>query len=154
MSETEIPLPQAPISPDYTGLVTYLVKPFLESPDSLKVDCEVSPRSSRVLVRVAFEGEDKGRVFGRGGRNIQAIRTVLQAIALAAGQAAHLEVFGGQPDREEGEDRRDDRREDRGEDRRDDRRPRDRQEAPPRSTSFSPPKPRPRLKENSPESNA
>jgi uncharacterized protein len=146
LSETEIPLPQAPISPDYTGLVTYLVKPFLESPDSLKVDCEVSPRSSRVLVRVAFEGEDKGRVFGRGGRNIQAIRTVLQAIALVAGQVAHLEVFGGQPDREEGDDRRDERREDR--------RPRDRQEAPPRSTPFSPPKPRPRLKENSPENNA
>jgi uncharacterized protein len=153
LSETEIPLPQAPTSPDYTGLVTYLVKPFLESPDSLKVDCEVSPRSSRVLVRVAFEGEDKGRVFGRGGRNIQAVRTVLQAIALAAGQVAHLEVFGGQPDRDE-EDRRDDRR--------DDRRIRDRQEAPPRAASqipqgatpFSPPKPRPRLKENSPENNA
>jgi uncharacterized protein len=146
LSESEVPLPQSTISPDYTGLVAYLVKPFLESPDSLKVDCEVSPRSSRVLVRVAFEGEDKGRVFGRGGRNIQAIRTVLQAIALAAGQAAHLEVFGGQPDREEGDDRRDDHREDR--------RPRDRQESSPRSTPFSPPKPRPRLKENSPENNA
>jgi uncharacterized protein len=94
-------LPQSTISPDYRGLVTYLVKPFLESPDSLKVDCELSPRTSRILVRVAFEGEDKGRVFGRGGRNIQAIRTVLQAIAKVAGQNAHLEVFGGQPEGEE-----------------------------------------------------
>jgi hypothetical protein len=51
----------------------------------------------RVLVRVAFEGEDKGRVFGRGGRNIQAIRIVLQAVAQAAGQQAHLEIFGGAP---------------------------------------------------------
>ncbi|MCU0568721.1 MAG: KH domain-containing protein [Oculatellaceae cyanobacterium Prado106] len=103
MSETDTSvLPSTPsISPDYPGLVTYLVKPFLESPDSLKVDCEVS-RSARILVRVAFEGEDKGRVFGRGGRNIQAVRTVLQAVAQAAGQVAHLEVFGGQPEREGG----------------------------------------------------
>lgn len=139
MSETETPLPQPiAISPDYCGLVTYLVKPFLESPDSLKVDCEVLPRSLRVLVRVAFEGEDKGQIFGRGGRNIQAIRTVLQAIAQVAGQTAHLEVFGGQPEREEGEAER-----------RDERRPDDRQDSsPPRSASpHSPPKPRPRLKE-------
>lgn len=138
MSETETPLPQPlAINPDYCGLVAYLVKPFLESPDSLKVDCEVSPRSMRVLVRVAFEGEDKGRVFGRGGRNIQAIRTVLQAIAQVAGQTAHLEVFGGQPEREDGADNR-----------RDERRPDNRQESSsPRSASHSPPKPRPRPKE-------
>ncbi|MBI4784675.1 MAG: KH domain-containing protein [Oscillatoriophycideae cyanobacterium NC_groundwater_1537_Pr4_S-0.65um_50_18] len=85
---------EAVSSPDYAGLVRFLVLPFLESPDSLRVDCEISPRTSRVLVRVAFEGEDKGRVFGRGGRNIQAIRTVLQAVAQSAGKMAHLEVFG------------------------------------------------------------
>lgn len=50
----------------------------------------------RVLVRLAFEGDDKGRVFGRGGRNIQAVRTVLQAVAQTVGQSAHLEVFGSQ----------------------------------------------------------
>jgi predicted RNA-binding protein YlqC (UPF0109 family) len=86
--------------PDYSGLVQFLVKPFLESPESLKVDCEISSRASRVLIRVAFEGEDKGRVFGRGGRNIQAIRTVIQAVAQAAGHSAHLEVFGSQSGRE------------------------------------------------------
>lgn len=87
----------APIAaPDYAGLVRFLVQPFLDSPDLLRVDCEVSPRTMRVLVRLAFEGDDKGRVFGRGGRNIQAVRTVLQAVAQAVGQSAHLEVFGSQ----------------------------------------------------------
>ena len=93
-------------APDYVDLVRFLVKPFLESPDSLRIDCEVSPRTSRVLVRLAFEGEDKGRVFGRGGRNIQAIRTVLQAIAQSAGHMAHLEVFGSPPEREGRDDPR------------------------------------------------
>ena len=98
--------PEATSSLDYSGLVRFLVLPFLESPDSLRVDCEISPRTSRVLVRVAFEGEDKGRVFGRGGRNIQAIRTVLQAVAQSAGRMAHLEVFGSSSlDREELEER-------------------------------------------------
>ncbi|NJN58942.1 MAG: KH domain-containing protein [Leptolyngbyaceae cyanobacterium SL_5_9] len=81
-------------SPDFAGLVKFLVEPFLESPQSLSVDCEVSPRRGRVLVRLAFEGEDKGRVFGRGGRNIQAIRTVLQAVAQTVGYSAHLDVYG------------------------------------------------------------
>jgi hypothetical protein len=35
-------------------------------------------------------------VFGRGGRNVQAVRTVIQAVAQAAGHSAHLEVFGSQ----------------------------------------------------------
>jgi predicted RNA-binding protein YlqC (UPF0109 family) len=56
----------------------------------------MSPRTQRVLIRLAIEGEDKGRVFGRGGRNIQAVRTVLQAVAQTAGHSAHLEVFGSQ----------------------------------------------------------
>lgn len=91
---------------DFVGLVTFLLQPFLESSNSLRVDCEISPRRSHVLVRLAFEGEDKGRVFGRGGRNIQAIRTALQAIAQTAGYTAHLEVYGGQA---AGRDDRDDR---------------------------------------------
>ncbi|NJN87620.1 MAG: KH domain-containing protein [Leptolyngbyaceae cyanobacterium SL_7_1] len=81
--------------PDFVELVGFLLQPFLESSNSLRVDCEISPRRSHVLIRLAFEGEDKGRVFGRGGRNIQAIRTALQAVAQTAGYTAHLEIYGG-----------------------------------------------------------
>jgi hypothetical protein len=90
-------------SPDFAGLVRFLVEPFLESPQSLSVDCEVSPRRGRVLVRLAFEGEDKGRVFGRGGRNIQAIRTVLQAVAQTVGYSAHLDIYGSHSNSREGD---------------------------------------------------
>jgi predicted RNA-binding protein YlqC (UPF0109 family) len=80
-------------SPDYVGLVRFLVEPFLESPQRLSVDCERSNAKERVWIRLAFEGADKGRVFGRGGRNIQAIRTVIQAAAQAAGQSVHLDIY-------------------------------------------------------------
>jgi len=87
---------QAVAEPDYAGLVRLLVQPFLESSDSLSVDCEISPNTARVWIRVAFEGEDKGRVFGRGGRNIQAIRTVIAAAAAAAGHSVYLDIYGSQ----------------------------------------------------------
>lgn len=90
-------------APDYAGLVRFLAQPFLETPDSLKVNCEISSRS-RVWVRLAFEDTDKGRVLGRGGRNIQAIRNVLEGVAKAAGHTALLDVYGTQ--REESEPER------------------------------------------------
>jgi predicted RNA-binding protein YlqC (UPF0109 family) len=79
--------------PDYASLVRFLLEPFLESPNSLSVDCEKLNAQERVWIRLAFEGEDKGRVFGRGGRNIQAIRTVIQAAAKAVGQSAYLDIY-------------------------------------------------------------
>jgi predicted RNA-binding protein YlqC (UPF0109 family) len=82
------------VTPDYVGLVRFLVHPFLELPDALKVDCETSHGRTRIWVRLAFESSDKGRVFGRGGRNIQAIRTILESAARAAGSSAHLDIYG------------------------------------------------------------
>ena len=87
--------PSRSASPNYAGLVRFLIQPFLESPESLKVDCEISPSRPRIWIRLAFDSSDKGRVFGRGGRNIQAIRTVLEAAAQSSGQAVYLDIFGG-----------------------------------------------------------
>ena len=80
--------------PNYISLVQFLLKPFLESPESLSIDCETSNNNQRVWIRLAFEGTDKGRVFGRGGRNIQAIRTVLKTAAKAVSQSVYLDIYG------------------------------------------------------------
>jgi uncharacterized protein len=80
--------------PNYIELVRFLVTPFLEFPEALVVDCETYGRQHKVLVRLAFASSDKGRVFGRGGRTLQAIRTVLEASAKLVGKEAYLEVFG------------------------------------------------------------
>ncbi|MEB3269556.1 MAG: KH domain-containing protein [Leptolyngbya sp.] len=93
-------VPDRPVtdaSPNYADIVRFLIEPLLEAKDSLKIDCEISGDPAKVWVRVAFAGEERGRVFGRGGRNIQAIRTVLQATAAVAGHVAHLDVYGGAP---------------------------------------------------------
>ncbi|MGD1906490.1 MAG: KH domain-containing protein [Leptolyngbyaceae cyanobacterium] len=79
---------------DYGALVRFLIEPFLETPDALRVDCEMLGKPPKVLVRVAFSEQDRGRVFGRGGRNIQAVRTVLKATAQLRHQVAHLDIYG------------------------------------------------------------
>jgi hypothetical protein len=83
----------SPKGPDYFSLVKFLVTPFLESSDSLSVDCEEAKQSERVWIRLALESEDKGKIYGRGGRNINAIRTVLETAATAVGQSIYLDVY-------------------------------------------------------------
>lgn len=81
-------------SPDFSGLVRFLVEPFLDSPDSLRVDCEENSVQAKVWIRIAFDGDERGKVFGRGGRNIQAIRTIVRATAALTGWSAYFDVYG------------------------------------------------------------
>lgn len=94
----------AEVRPDYGALVRYLITPLLEHPEGLSVSCEWSRGQQRALVRVAFGDNDQGRVLGRGGRNLDAMRVVLAAAAQAANQTVRLEVFDLR--RSEGESRR------------------------------------------------
>ena len=90
-------------NPDYVKLVRFLVQPFLESAESLSVDCELSgSRKRRAWIRIAFNNTDKGKVFGRGGRNIQAIRTVVAAAAEAAGHFVYFDIYGSTPGERDG----------------------------------------------------
>lgn len=90
--------PQPSANPDYAGIVRLLIEPFLESPESLRVDCEIHPRQAKAWIRLAFGEQEKGRVYGRGGRNIQAIRTVLSAVAQLAGHSVYLDIYDNNPD--------------------------------------------------------
>lgn len=91
--------------PDYVGLVRFLLEPLLESAESLRVDCEKSASKPKVWIRMSFEDPEKGRVFGRGGRNIQAIRTVLAAAAETVGESIYLDIYGsGGSDRDHSSD--------------------------------------------------
>jgi uncharacterized protein len=81
-------------APDYEQLVKFLFKPFLSASETLAVNCEYTAERNRVWLRIAVAGDDQSTAFGRGGRNIQAIRTVLQAAATGVGQSIHLDVYG------------------------------------------------------------
>lgn len=91
--ETDKSASQEVSSPDYVGLVKFLIEPFLEETESLHIDCEHLTSSNKVWLRVAFDTADKGKVFGRGGRNIQAVGTILKTAATNANQFLHLDVY-------------------------------------------------------------
>ncbi|HEY9824585.1 MAG TPA: KH domain-containing protein [Stenomitos sp.] len=84
----------ATAEPNYVALVRFLVTPFLEFPESLVVDCETYAGKQKVRIRLAFAESDKGRVFGRSGRTLHAIRTVVETAGKLSGQVAYLEVYG------------------------------------------------------------
>lgn len=97
MSSSKSTPPPTPNTPDYVALTRFLVEPFLDAPDALRVSCEVATSKPKVWLRLAFDDGDRPRVFGRGGRNLNAIRTTLVAIAQIAGQSLSLEVYGSTP---------------------------------------------------------
>ena len=82
-------------SEDYEALARFLMNPFLDQPDLLKFHSETLSGGRKLWLRAAFaEDEDKGRVFGRGGRNIKAVRAVLAAAASRSEMVVNLSVFG------------------------------------------------------------
>ncbi|MDS3859509.1 KH domain-containing protein [Thermosynechococcaceae cyanobacterium BACA0444] len=82
------------VSVDYRALVEFLLTPFLDTPQALRVHTELRAQNTKAWIRVAFDPTDKGRVLGRGGRTIQAIRAIVEAAGQTQGQQAYLEVFG------------------------------------------------------------
>lgn len=80
--------------PQYAELVRFLLTPLLDFPESLRIDCEATKSNQRIWIRVALASKDQGRAFGRGGRNLSAIRTVLTAAGLTKQQSVYLDVYG------------------------------------------------------------
>ncbi|MGC1306955.1 MAG: KH domain-containing protein [Phormidesmis sp.] len=80
---------------NFEALARFLMSPFLDKPESLKFHIENLAGGKKMWLRAAFdEDEDKGRVFGRGGRNIKAMRAVLAAAAKHSDMTVNLSVFG------------------------------------------------------------
>ena len=88
---------------DYEALARYLMEPFLDKPEELKFHIESLSGGKKLWLRAAFnEEEDKGRVFGRGGRNIKAIRQTIMVAGKLEEMTVNLSVFGEpQPERSE-----------------------------------------------------
>ena len=96
-NKTELSGDQTATSPDYEQLVRFLIEPFLEDPQTLRVNLETNPNRRKIWLRVAFAKSDRGKVFGRGGRNIQAIRTTIQTAAMANNDSVFLDIYSDEP---------------------------------------------------------
>jgi len=72
------------------NLLVLLVRPIVDEPD--RVEVEASESDTRVDLELRVAPEDIGKVIGRGGRTIRAIRTVVKAASVKVGKRANVEV--------------------------------------------------------------
>ena len=75
---------------DYTELVSYIIKSIVAHPDEVKVSFVEGDRTNRL--EVSLNADDVGKVIGRGGRNIDAIRSVVRAAALKNHDRVMVEI--------------------------------------------------------------
>lgn len=72
-------------------LVEYLVKSLAEHPDEVVLNQEETEDNISLELRIA--PDDLGRIIGKNGNTVNAIRTVLQAAASSHKKRAKLEVL-------------------------------------------------------------
>ena len=72
-------------------LVEFIVKSLVDNPDDVKV-YETDDRSG-TLVEVSVAQPDMGRIIGKKGRVINAIRSVAQVAAAKRGQRVSVEII-------------------------------------------------------------
>lgn len=71
-------------------LVAYLARRLVDEPDAVRVDAETEGDTLRLRLTVA--PEDVGKVIGKQGRIIRAIRTVIRSGGARRGQRVMLEI--------------------------------------------------------------
>ena len=71
-------------------LVEYIVKSLVDDP--IQVTVSESQSGSALVLKVRVAPEDMGRVIGRSGRVINAIRALLRLVAAREGRRVELEI--------------------------------------------------------------
>lgn len=77
---------------DTEALVRYLIESLVDKPESASVSAV--PGDGSVKFEVVLDSEDVGKVIGRGGRIIKAIRTLARAAGSTEGLMVDVEVMG------------------------------------------------------------
>jgi predicted RNA-binding protein YlqC (UPF0109 family) len=75
--------PSGPSGPpvDYRALVEFIAKSIAEKPEEVVVESFERSRGT-VSVTVKLAEEDIGKLIGKGGRNIEALRSLVRAASL------------------------------------------------------------------------
>ena len=77
---------------DLVGLVRTLVEPIIEYKDELEI-VESTSGDGSMLIEIHVNDEDTGKVIGRQGRVIKAIRTLARAAAARGGEHVDVELI-------------------------------------------------------------
>jgi hypothetical protein len=72
------------------ALVEFIAKSLVDDPSQVHVS-EIEGESS-VILELRVGPEDMGRIIGRGGRTVNAMRTLVRVLAAKQGKRVTLEV--------------------------------------------------------------
>ena len=71
-------------------LIEYIAKSLVDQPDAVKVTEVEGERTSVIELSVAYE--DMGKIIGKQGRTVSAIRTLLNAASMKQKKRTILEI--------------------------------------------------------------
>jgi len=73
-------------------LLKEMTQSLVEHPDDVAVEEEVD-HSDMLMLKLKVHPEDMGRIIGKEGKIIQALRTLLRVAALKQGKRVHVELI-------------------------------------------------------------
>lgn len=73
------------------GLVEYIARALVDRPEA--VELKVTPQDGVTLYELKVAPDDVGKVIGRDGRTVNALRTVLTHAAQKKGEKVRLEIM-------------------------------------------------------------
>lgn len=73
------------------SLIAYIAKSLVDRPE--KVELKLSSAEGGLTYELEVAPEDVGKVIGRDGRTVNAMRTLLAAAAQRKGEKARLEIL-------------------------------------------------------------
>ncbi len=73
-------------------LLEYLARSLVEDPGAVSVE-PFHEEDGTLVLEVRVAEEDAGKVIGRGGRTVAALRTVMKACALREGRRVLVDVI-------------------------------------------------------------
>jgi predicted RNA-binding protein YlqC (UPF0109 family) len=77
---------------DTEALVRYVVTSLVDMPDAVSIECNDSDNS--IAFEVTLDPSDVGKVIGRQGRIIKAIRTLARAAGSSDDKQVEVEILG------------------------------------------------------------
>ena len=73
------------------AVLKYIVEQIVDEPDDISIGATTDDRGPVLLLRVAED--DRGKVIGRQGRIVQAIRTIVKAASVGSGEKVSVEIL-------------------------------------------------------------
>lgn len=73
------------------AVLKYIVENIVDEPEAISIGATTDDRGPVLLLRVA--ADDRGKVIGRQGRIVQAIRTVVKAATVGTGEKVSVEII-------------------------------------------------------------